>query len=61
MTGPKGGFNCYFVISLVLTFGVNYQDLDVGENAAAKVYAVPEIKIQFTLVQISITSNLPKC
>jgi len=35
MVGPKGVFNCYFLISLVLKFGVNHQDLVVGENDAA--------------------------
>ena len=44
MAGPKG-FNCYFLISLVLTFGVNHQDLVVGENDAARVYTIPEIRI----------------
>ena len=32
MAGPKGGFNRYFLNKLVLTFGVNHQDLVVGEN-----------------------------
>ena len=45
MAGPEGLFNCYFVISLVLTFGVNHQDLVVGENDAARVYLIPEKRI----------------
>jgi len=45
MAGPKGVFKCYFLISLVLTFGVNEQDLVVGENVAARVYPTPEIRI----------------
>ena len=44
MAGPKGVFSYYFLISLVLTFGVNDQDLVVGENDAARVYAIPEIR-----------------
>ena len=45
LAGPQGLFNCYFLISLVLTFGVNHQDLVVGENDAARVYPIPEIRI----------------
>ena len=45
MACPKGVFNCYFLTSLVLTFGVNHQNLVVGENVSARVYAIPEIKI----------------
>ena len=44
-SGPKGVFNCYFLISFVLTFGVNHQDLVVGENDAARVNPNPEIRI----------------
>ena len=35
MAGAKGVFNCYFLISLVLTFGVNHRDLVVGDNDAS--------------------------
>jgi len=45
MADPKGVFNCYFSISLVLTLGVKNQDLVVGENVAARVYAILEIEI----------------
>ena len=45
MAHPKGVFNCYLLISLVLTFGVNHQDLVVGENDAARVYPIPEMRI----------------
>jgi len=45
MAGPKGVFNCYFLINLVLTFGVNHQDLVVKENDAARVYPILEIRI----------------
>jgi len=44
MAGPKEVLNCYFLISLVLTFGVNHQDLVVGENVEARVHLIPEIK-----------------
>jgi len=39
-----GVFNYYFLISLVLTFGVSHQDLVVVENVATRVYVIPEIK-----------------
>ena len=42
MGGPKGVFS--FLIDLLLTFGVNHKYLATGENVAARVYAVPEIK-----------------
>ena len=43
--GPQRGCSVVnFLISLVLTFGVNHQGLVVGENFAARMYAVPEIK-----------------
>ena len=45
MVDPKGVFKCYFFIKLVLTFGVYHQDLVVGENDAARVYAILEIII----------------
>jgi len=54
MAGPNGVFNCYFLISLVLTFGVNHQDLVVGEKGALRVYAIPEIKLH----PIYISSNI---
>ena len=38
------GIQLSFLISLVLTFGVNHQDLVVVENFAARVYANPNIK-----------------
>jgi len=44
MAGLKGVFNCYFLISLMLTISVSHQDLVVGENVEARVYAIPEIK-----------------
>ena len=44
VTGRKGVLNRYFKIKLVLTFGVNRQDLVVGENVAARVYAIPRDK-----------------
>ena len=50
MTGPKGVFNCYFLISLALRFGVNHQDLVVAENKAARIYVIPEIKIHLTYI-----------
>ena len=34
-----------FFKKLVLTFGVNHQDLVVGENNAARVYPIPEKRI----------------
>ena len=55
-TDPEGVFNFYFFISLVLRFSVNNQDLVVGENVAARVHAVLEIKNPSNLhqeVQIS--------
>ena len=54
MAGPKGVFKCYFLISLVLTFGVNHQDLVVGENDAARVYAFPEIRIHTVYISQNI-------
>ena len=45
MAGRKGYSIVNLLISLVLTLGVNHQDLVVGENVAARVYANPEIKI----------------
>ena len=43
--GPKGIFNCCFLINLPLTIGVNHQDLVVRENDAARVYPTLEIRI----------------
>jgi len=45
MAGPKEYSIVNFLISLVLMFGVNHQNLVVGKNVAARVYAIPEIKI----------------
>jgi len=39
------GIQLLFVVSLVMTFGVNHHDLVVEENVAARVYAIPEIII----------------
>ena len=56
----RTGYSIVILISLVLTCGVNHQGLVVGDNVAARVYVVPEIKksIQFTLRTANIiTSN----
>ena len=59
MADAKGVFNCYFLISLVLTFAVNHQDLVVGENVVARVYLIPEIKIRLIYIKkYTITSSI---
>ena len=44
MAARKGVFNDDFLISLMLDFGVNHQDLFSEENTSARVYASVEIK-----------------
>ena len=63
MAAPKGYSILSFLISWVLTFGVNHQDLVVGENVATKGYTIPVINNLSSLhlkVQITLTENIWK-
>ena len=42
MAGSKGYSIVVFYFKMVLTFGVNHKDFVVGENDAARVYAIPD-------------------